>query len=141
MQAVTPVLTLYSAIIRIKAELERCPPQQVKSTLHPRRVLVYMYRFQLIWFLAPTVALCEQQHRVLSTFLPAVQIRLLIGSDNVDRWSEQRIWDVVLDNFKIIVSTHAVLAEALDHGFVTMERLALLVFDEGNSLLSVTLWV
>jgi ERCC4-related helicase len=100
-----------------------------------------MYRFQLIWFLAPTVALCEQQHRVLSAFLPAVQIRLLIGSDNVDRWSEQRIWDIVLDNFRIIVSTHAVLAEALDHGFVTMDRLALLVFDEGISLPYVTIWI
>lgn len=86
------------------------------------------------------MALCEQQHKVLSTFLPTVQIRLLVGSDNVDRWSEQRIWDIVLDNFKIIVSTHAVLAEALDHGFVTMDRLALLVFDEGDPLLHVATW-
>jgi ERCC4-related helicase len=64
--------------------------------------------------------------------LPTVHIRLLIGSDNVDRWSEQRIWNVVLDNFRIVVSTPAVLADALSHGFVTMERLALLVFDEGG---------
>jgi hypothetical protein len=87
------------------------------------------------------VALCEQQHRVLSTFLPAVQIRLLVGSDNVDRWSEPWIWDIVLDNFRIVVSTHAVLADALDHGFVTMDRLALLVFDEGTSLLLVAIWL
>ncbi|KAI9802439.1 MAG: hypothetical protein M1825_002823 [Sarcosagium campestre] len=108
------ILTLDSAIIRIKAELERCSPKK------------------LIWFLAPTVALCEQQYGVLSTSLPAVQIRLLLGSDSVDHWSEQRIWDIVLDNFKIVVSTHAVLTDALGHGFVTMDRLSLLVFDEAH---------
>jgi RecG-like helicase len=87
---------------------------------------------QIIWFLAPTVALCEQQHRTLTAAFPTVHIRLLIGSDNVDRWSEQRVWDIVLDNFRIVVSTHAVLADALSHGFVTMKRLSLIIFDEGD---------
>jgi hypothetical protein len=36
-----------------------------------------------------------------------------------------------LNNIQIIVSTHAVLADALTHGFVKMLDLALLVFDEG----------
>jgi len=58
---------------------------------------------------------------------------LLIGSDNVDRWSEQRIWDAALSDVRIVVSTHAVLLDALGHGFVQMKRLALLVFDEGQS--------
>jgi len=57
---------------------------------------------------------------------------LLIGSDNVDRWSDQHIWDAVLANIQVIVSTHAVLADALAHGFVKMKQLALLVFDEGK---------
>lgn len=56
---------------------------------------------------------------------------LLTGADNVDRWSEQRIWDAVLEEVRIVVSTHAVLADALSHGFVKMSRLALIVFDEG----------
>lgn len=56
-----------------------------------------------------------------------------MGSDNVDRWSEQRIWDAVLENVRIVVSTHGVLADALSHGFVRIEELALLVFDEGMS--------
>jgi ERCC4-related helicase len=59
-------------------------------------------------------------------------MRLLIGSDNVDRWSEQRIWDAALEDVQVVVSTHAVLADALSHGFVTMSKLALLVFDEGK---------
>ena len=87
---------------------------------------------QLIWFLAPTVALCIQQHGSLNKHLPALRTRLLIGSDNVDRWSEQRIWDAALLNMQVVVSTHAVLADALTHGFVKMVRLALLIFDEGK---------
>ncbi|KFY33349.1 hypothetical protein V494_07693 [Pseudogymnoascus sp. VKM F-4513 (FW-928)] len=102
------------AVMRIKAELERCPQ-------HKR-----------VWFLAPTVTLCEQQCATLRTNIPYVQTRLLVGSDNVDRWSEQRIWDTVLENIRIVVSTHGVLADALSHGFVQIEELALLVFDEAH---------
>ena len=73
--------------------------------------------------MAPTVALCTQQHAYL---------RSLTGADNVDRWSEQSTWDSVLEGVRIVVSTHAVLEDALSHGFIAMRRLALLVFDEGN---------
>jgi len=88
---------------------------------------------QFIWFLAPTVALCLQQYDYIRSYLPAVTARLLIGADSVDRWSEQRIWDAVLDKTSVVVSTPAVLADALSHGFVKMDRLTLLVFDEGRS--------
>lgn len=87
---------------------------------------------QRVWFLAPTVALCEQQFNYIRTYIPAASTRLLLGSDNVDRWSEQHMWDAVLDGVRIVVSTHAVLADALGHGFVGISNLALLVFDEGN---------
>ncbi|KAL5317070.1 hypothetical protein ACEPPN_016124 [Leptodophora sp. 'Broadleaf-Isolate-01'] len=62
------------------AELEFCPPQK------------------FVWFLAPTVALCTQQHEVIPSQVPAARTRLFIGSDNVDRWSEQRIWDAALED-------------------------------------------
>ena len=87
--------------------------------------------------MAPTVALSIQQHEVISLHAPAVRTRLLIGSDNVDRWSEQRIWDAALKDVRVVVSTHAVLSDALSHGFVQITKLALLVFDEGESLLIV----
>ncbi|EXJ91780.1 hypothetical protein A1O3_00330 [Capronia epimyces CBS 606.96] len=87
---------------------------------------------QLVWFLAPTVALCTQQHEVLRSQLRAARTRLLIGADNVDRWSEKRLWDSVLSGVQIVVSTHAVLLDALGHGFVRIARLALLVFDEAH---------
>ncbi|KAJ5979822.1 hypothetical protein N7481_007120, partial [Penicillium waksmanii] len=102
------------AVLRIKAELETCASHK------------------LIWFLAPTVALCFQQHGVLKTHIPNVQIRMLTGLDNVDRWAEQSAWDKALQDIRIIVSTHAVLADALNHGFVRMSQLALIVFDEAH---------
>lgn len=64
--------------------------------------------------------------------MPAAQTRLLVGSDNVDRWSSQPLWDAVLQGVQIVVSTHAVLADALTHGFVRIDRLALLIYDEGE---------
>ena len=82
--------------------------------------------------MAPTVALCSQQYEVISSQIPAIGTRLLIGSDNVDRWSEQWIWDAALKDIRIVVSTHAVLADALSHGFVRINNLALLIFDEGE---------
>jgi hypothetical protein len=51
----------------------------------------------------------------------------------VDHWSEQRIWDAVLKDVRLVVSTPAVLADALRLGFVKISRLALLVFDEGST--------
>ncbi|CZR51076.1 related to Dicer-like protein 2 [Phialocephala subalpina] len=102
------------AVLRISAELEICQASQI------------------IWFLAPTVSLCEQQYNVLSLHLPSVGIRLLLGRDNVDRWSSQHIWDTALSGARIVVSTYAVLADALSHGFVVMAKLALLIFDEAH---------
>jgi len=78
------------------------------------------------------VALCTQQHASINLHLPSLRTRLLTGADNVDRWSEPHIWDAVLANIQVTVSTHAVLADALAHGFVKMAQLSLLIFDEGR---------
>lgn len=104
------------AIARIAAELERCSSSSSKR----------------IWFLAPTVALCQQQSLAIQTHLPAYQTRVLTGADGVEFWTEQRLWDAVLMNVPVVVSTHAVLRDALTHGFVKMEGLSLIVFDEGE---------
>jgi ERCC4-related helicase len=105
-----------SALLRIAAELEREPSPK------------------LVWFLAPTLALCNQQFEVLSSELPATQVKFLNGNDNVDRWTEQSLWDAVLKNVGVVVSTYAILLDALTHAFVSMDRLSLIVFDEGKNL-------
>ena len=78
------------------------------------------------------MALAEQQYNVISTQLPSFQSRLLSGNDGIDRWSEQGIWDDALRNMNIVVCTHQVLLDALIHGFVHMQNIALLVFDEAH---------
>jgi ERCC4-related helicase len=85
-----------------------------------------------VWFLAPTVTLCEQQLAVYQTALPAYSIKMLSGQDATEHWSDQAIWDGVLENARIILSTHAILLDALTHGFVKMSKLALIIFDEGR---------
>ncbi|KAJ6117880.1 hypothetical protein N7523_005778 [Penicillium sp. IBT 18751x] len=87
---------------------------------------------KLVWFLAPTVALCLQQHGVIKSMIPSAKTRVLTGLDNVDRWTEQTIWDNVLKDIRVVVSTHAVLADALTHGFVCVSQLALIIFDEAH---------
>jgi ERCC4-related helicase len=85
----------------------------------------------MVWFLAPNVALCEQQYEVFKTNLPGYGIQMLSGQDGVDHWTEQSIWDTVLRNVRIVMSTPQVLYDALAHAFVKMSQLALLIFDEG----------
>ena len=89
---------------------------------------------QLIFFLAPSRTLAEQQFKALNSELSAYGIRLLTGADGVEKWTDQRLWDAVLTNVKVVVATPAVLKDALSHAFVTISRVALCVFDEGQSL-------
>lgn len=82
--------------------------------------------------MSPSLALSGQQHRVLQEYLSAYHVLSLTGNDGVDKWTEQRLWDAVLSNVRVVVGTPKVLEDALTHGFVRMSRLALLVFDEGR---------
>ncbi|ODH15088.1 hypothetical protein ACO22_06474 [Paracoccidioides brasiliensis] len=102
------------AILRIRHELETCTEDK------------------LVWFLTPTVALADQQHKNISQQLSVYQTRLLLGTDKVHYWSTKKIWDDVLLNIKIVVSTPQILLDALSHGFITMSRISLLVFDEAH---------
>lgn len=80
------------------------------------------------------VSLCSQQHEYIASQISAVQAKFLSGADGVDRWTEQSMWDSVLKNVGVVVSTYQILLDALTHAFVKMEQLALIVFDEGKSL-------
>ncbi|KAI7262823.1 P-loop containing nucleoside triphosphate hydrolase protein [Hortaea werneckii] len=88
---------------------------------------------KIVWFLCPSVALSHQQHNFVREHLPsAYQVISLTGSDGVDKWTDQRLWDAVLTNVRVVVGTPAVLTDALTHGFVRIHRLALLVIDEAH---------
>ncbi|PYH42934.1 uncharacterized protein BP01DRAFT_384887 [Aspergillus saccharolyticus JOP 1030-1] len=103
----------------------------MKKSKHEDNGRAAALRLGKVWFLCPTVALSIQQKEAIASHIPAVNTKLLIGDDGVDSWSEQRIWDDTLRDVRIVVSTHAVLADALAHRFVVMAKLALIVFDEG----------
>ncbi|KAF1997932.1 hypothetical protein P154DRAFT_470302, partial [Amniculicola lignicola CBS 123094] len=102
------------ALSRTAAELEICHPDQI------------------VWFLAPTATLCEQQYDVFCKNLPAHGTKVILGRDNVDHWTDQSTWDAVLKNIRIVLSTHQVLLDALTHAFVKMKQLALIIFDEAH---------
>lgn len=102
------------AVLRIQAELEKCSDK-------------------IVWFLAPTIALCEQQFRVIKSQIGAAQIKILSGADDVDTWSESRIWDDYLRDTRVVVSTYQVLLDAITHAFVQFSRLCLIVFDEAHN--------
>lgn len=57
-------------------------------------------------------------------------MKLLTGNDHVDTWSAD-IWETILDDVRVVVSTYQVLLDALCHAFIGIDRLALIVFDEG----------
>lgn len=102
------------AVLRIKAELEKSSPDKI------------------IWFLAPTVSLCEQQCEVIRLQNPSVAIEVLTGNDSVESWSLQT-WQDILSRTRVLVTTFQVLLDALTHGFVNMKTLALLVMDEAHN--------
>ncbi|RPB12611.1 hypothetical protein P167DRAFT_535942 [Morchella conica CCBAS932] len=65
-----------------------------------------------------------------------MNIQFLSGSDNVDKWKTQDIWDRILklqeSASTVVVSTHQILLDALTHGFVGIDRIGLLIFDEAH---------
>jgi RecG-like helicase len=82
--------------------------------------------------MAPSVTLCTQQHSVLQKYFHAFSIQLITGNDNAQHWSNQKIWDNILQGHQVIVCTHAILADALSNGFVKIEKIGLIIFDEGG---------
>ena len=87
---------------------------------------------QVVWFFAPTVALCEQQRDVLQTYLP-VSVGLISGSNEPIEWRKRDLWKVVLAKHRVIVSTPQVILDALRHGYIKMgEEIALIIFDEAH---------
>ncbi|KAG6829276.1 hypothetical protein H0H92_005096 [Tricholoma furcatifolium] len=101
------------AVLRIKAEVERQPTK-------------------VSWFVAPTVALCEQQRSVIQSALP-VSVGLISGSREPDQWKDASLWATALRNHRVMVTTPQVLLDALRHSYVNLGRdIGLLVFDEAH---------
>lgn len=120
----------FSAVMRMLHELENSGPTQVRF---PSPTNSKSDKKQLIWFVAPTVSLCQQQFLYIQSQITTVQVKFLSGADNVERWTNQLHWNEVLKNIRIVVSPYQILLESLSHGFVQMRSLAMIIFDEGLS--------
>lgn len=78
------------------------------------------------------MSLAEQQFKVIQTQIPNVQSKFICGSDNVQAWARKpRVWDEVLLNIRVVVSTERILFDAVSHAFVPLNSLGLIVIDEG----------
>lgn len=78
------------------------------------------------------MALADQQFEVIRTQIPSVQSKLIRGSDNVDAWSTKPgVWDAVLLNTRLVVSTYQILFDAVTHALVPLSSLGIIVVDEG----------
>lgn len=85
---------------------------------------------QLSWFVAPTVALVEQQRDVIATQIP-VSVGLVSGASDPDQWKDPSLWRAILDSHRVMVTTPQVLLDALRHGYVKLGAdISLLIFDE-----------
>ncbi|KAH8104749.1 P-loop containing nucleoside triphosphate hydrolase protein [Cristinia sonorae] len=100
------------AVLRMKLEAERNP-------------------FKISWFLAPTVALIEQQKDVIASAIP-VSVGIISGASEPDQWKDAGMWRRLLETHRIIVSTPQILLDALNHGYVKLYQIGLLVFDEAH---------
>ncbi|KZT09260.1 P-loop containing nucleoside triphosphate hydrolase protein [Laetiporus sulphureus 93-53] len=84
------------------------------------------------WFLAPTVALVEQQYTVIDEAIP-VAVGMISGASEPNQWKDAVLWQTLLATHRIIVSTPQVLLDALLHGYIDLGRdIALMVFDEAH---------
>ena len=85
---------------------------------------------QLSWFVAPTVALVEQQRDVIATQIP-VTVGLVSGASDPHQWKDPSLWRKILDSHRVMVTTPQVLLDALRHGYVNLGAdISLLIFDE-----------
>ncbi|KAI1794925.1 P-loop containing nucleoside triphosphate hydrolase protein [Ganoderma leucocontextum] len=84
------------------------------------------------WFIAPTVALVEQQFEVIKSAIP-VSVGYVSGSSEPNQWKDARLWRGILERHRIMVTTPQVLLDALHHGYVDMgSDIGLLVYDEAH---------
>ncbi|XP_030546666.1 dicer-like protein 4 [Rhodamnia argentea] len=78
-------------------------------------------------FLAPTVALVQQQARVIED-----SINLKVGSycGGSKRLKTHAEWEKEIEKYEVLVMTPIILLRSLSHCFIKMDSIALLIFDE-----------
>ncbi|KAH6969437.1 hypothetical protein DER45DRAFT_515726 [Fusarium avenaceum] len=86
---------------------------------------------KVAFFLVEKVALCVQQHTVLSCNLGDYPVAQFIG-DTTGMVKTKEYWDTQFSENMVIVCTAQILLDCLNNGFITMSQINLLVFDEAH---------
>jgi endoribonuclease Dicer len=86
---------------------------------------------KVAFFLVEKVALCVQQHTVLSCNLGDYPVAKFMG-DTTGLAKNKEYWDTQFSENMVIVCTAQIFLDCLNNGFITMSQINLLVFDEAH---------
>ncbi|KAH9301174.1 hypothetical protein KI387_012757, partial [Taxus chinensis] len=82
----------------------------------------------IIIFLAPTVQLVIQQFEVIDINID-IKVAKYYGAKGVDGWTAQT-WNDEMNKHEVLVMTPQILLDLLRHGFLKLEMVKLIIFDE-----------
>ncbi|KAM7276585.1 hypothetical protein ACFE04_018451 [Oxalis oulophora] len=83
---------------------------------------------KLIFFLAPTVHLVQQQHQVITTHT-SFQVGDYFGAKGVDNWTLE-CWQKEINDHDVLVMTPQIFLDALRKAFITLDMVCLVIMDE-----------
>ncbi|KAF9781071.1 hypothetical protein IL306_014111 [Fusarium sp. DS 682] len=86
---------------------------------------------KVAFFLVEKVALCVQQHAVLSCNLGVHPVTKFVGK-MTGMTKTKEYWDKQFSENMVVVCTAQILLDCLTCGFITMSRINLLIFDEAH---------
>jgi endoribonuclease Dicer len=79
-------------------------------------------------FLVNTVCLAKQQAKFIQEILP-YEVGVLCGENNVDNFVLEN-WLEILEKYQILVATVQVILDAINHKFLNIDQINVIVFDE-----------
>ncbi|GER33663.1 dicer-like protein 4 [Striga asiatica] len=95
--------------------------------IHEMRHLIKRPQKNLCIFLAPTVALVQQQAKVLENSLD-LKVGTYCGSST--HLKSRHDWEKEIEEQEVLVMTPQIMLHSLSHCFIKIELVALLIFDE-----------
>ncbi|CAO3609869.1 unnamed protein product [Cunninghamella echinulata] len=84
---------------------------------------------KITFFLVDRVPLVFQQASVIEANGDGVNVKYLCGQMNVDNWSEKQ-WHGIFEEVDVCVVTAQIFLDTLRHGYIHMDRVNLVIFDE-----------